>query len=505
MPTDERLRDGVGNAPSPRPSPGGRGRKYIALFAALALAGCAKHAEKDVATYRDVLDRGARPAPVEVGPSLSLGEAFALANANNESLAVEGEALVRAITDKRRAVAAFLPTVDARPAYNIREKTSAGGGIVIGDGTGGTGGGTVVGGDSGSGGSGGYDADLNIPITATWVVFDGLRNVNAYWRDVYLVERQRERLLEAQESLLFDVAQVYYTVLRAEEQIRVLEQSLQVQGERLRDVRGRQSAGVARPLDIAQTEAQYAGTRVTLIEARRQLADARSLLAYLINAPAVEALPLDDGFATDADIAPADALVAIAARNRSELRAAERSIAAAERDVRVAIGQYYPSLTIDFSVFLYRESVPTERTWESLLQVNFPIFSGGRIDADVRTAWSFLREAQLISNQSQRRVRREVEQGLRDLASSDERLAELGVQLNAATEAARQAEAVYRAGRGTNLDRVAAQDVQLQAGLALATEAYDQKLLRLNLLRVTGTLRETLLNVPTATTAPVTP
>jgi hypothetical protein len=51
---------------------------------------------------------------------------------------------------------------------------------------------------------------------------------------------------------------------------------------------------------------------------------------------------------------------------------------------------------------------------------------------------------------------------------------------------------------------VAAQDVQLQAGLALATEAYDQKLLRLNLLRVTGTLRETLLNLPTTrpTTAP---
>ena len=59
------------------------------------------------------------------------------------------------------------------------------------------------------------------------------------------------------------------------------------------------------------------------------------------------------------------------------------------------------------------------------------------------------------------------------------------------------AEAVYKAGRGTNLERVAAQDVELQAALALATEAYDQKLLRINLLRVTGTLRETLLDEPT--------
>lgn len=477
-------------------------RLPLALAIAGALAGCRANAERDVASYREILDRDT--PVVEIGDSLSLAEAFALANRNSETLSIEGEAYVRAITDKRRAVAAFLPTVDVRPSYSIREKVAgAGGGVVVGGG--GSGGGVVVGGDgSDAGSSGGYDADLNIPITATWVVFDGLRNVNAYWRDVYLVQRQREQLLEIQESLLFDVAQVYYTVLRAQEQIRVLEASLSVQEERLRDTRGRQDAGVARPLDVAQTEAQYAGTRVTLIEAQRQLADARSLLAYLVNAP-VESLPLSDGYAPEDGAPELPVLLGTATRERSELRAAERAIDAAQRDVRVAIGQYYPSLTIDFSVFLYRESVPTQRTWESLFQANFPLFAAGRIDADVRTAWSFLREAQLIANQSRRRVTREVEQGIRDLLASSDRLTQLEIQASAAVEAARQAEAVYRAGRGTNLERVAAQDVQLQAELALATERFDQKLLRLNLLRVTGTLRESLLNIPATQPAALAP
>jgi outer membrane protein TolC len=96
-----------------------------------------------------------------------------------------------------------------------------------------------------------------------------------------------------------------------------------------------------------------------------------------------------------------------------------------------------------------------------------------------------------------------LEQGVRDLTASQERVAELKIQLNAAAEAFRQADASYRAGRGTNLERVTAQDTQLQAELSLVTEEIDQKLLRLQLLQGAGLLRETLLN-EAATTMPST-
>ena len=138
--------------------------------------------------------------------------------------------------------------------------------------------------------------------------------------------------------------------------------------------------------------------------------------------------------------------------------------------------------------------MPTARSWESLLQMNLPIFSAGRIEADVRTAWSFYREAQLVASQTRRRITRDLEQGYRDLMASRERVAELTVQLNAANEAFRQADASYKAGRGTNLERVTAQDAELQAELSLVTEQIDQKVLRLGLLQGSGLLRETLLD-----------
>lgn len=449
-------------------------RMFPAILVALA-AGCAPDTSKEPQRYREILDTDTRAVSYVEGQPLSLVDALALANRTSESLALEGEAYLRSIYDKRRAVADLLPSAALAPTYRVRERE----------------------------GGGGYDADLDIPIDAEFVVFDGNRNVNSYWRDVYLIERQRDRLLEAQEALLFDVAQVYYSIVRAEAQVRVLEGSLQVQGERLRDTQGRQKAGTARPLDVSQTAAQYAATRVGLIEAKRLVGDGRSLLADFL-ALRVQESQLVDGLVTPAEPADLAEQVELARQHRSELAAAGRSIIAAERDVSVAIGAYYPRVSIDFSAFLYRESVPDARTWEGLLSLSFPIFSGGRIDVDVRTAWSFLREAQLIEAQTRRRISREVDQAIRNIAASKDRVSELTIQLRAATDAFNQADASYKAGLGTNLERITAQDAMLQSQLALATERIDQKLLWLDLLRSNGTLRETLLGTGAASTQPTT-
>jgi len=439
------------------------------------LVGCATDQGRDVESINRVLREGTRSFKATstrpIDGMLSLRDALSTANERSETLSLEGEALIRAVVQRRRAVSAFLPGVGLNPTYQVR--------------------------DTGQDGSDSTDSNLDVPIDADLVVFDGLRNVNSYWRDVYLVERQRQLLLDVQEQILLDVGQAYYAVLRAEAQVRVLEGSVSAQEERLRDARGRVEAGVARPLDVAQTLAQVAATRVTLIEAKRAVADGRSLLQFLMNAP-VDGLRLTDEFD---DVLRESAVVegrslaqlmTIVARFRSELIASERGIDAARRDVRVALGAYYPSVSIRLSAFLYRETAPDERTWEGVLALSLPIFSGGRIKADVREAWSFLREAILIDSQARRRVGREVGQALRNLRASEARLAELEISQTAAREALRQAEAFYAEGLATNLERVTAQDVALQAELALATERIDLQFLRLRVLRACGTLGENL-------------
>ena len=91
-----------------------------------------------------------------------------------------------------------------------------------------------------------------------------------------------------------------------------------------------------------------------------------------------------------------------------------------------------------------------------------------------------------------------------NLLASKERLRELQVQLKAAEEALLQAEQSYRAGLGTNLEWLVAQDQLLSAQLQLTSERYNQKVFYLALLRAVGALSIRLPGEPAPTTMPMT-
>src|ERR1035437_1826723 len=88
------------------------------------LAGCLDQ-KKEVQTYRDILDAAfPKPTPLESGETLTLERALALANADNEQLASQGETYLQSLIAKNRAVAAFLPTVSFQPNFTIEQAPS---------------------------------------------------------------------------------------------------------------------------------------------------------------------------------------------------------------------------------------------------------------------------------------------------------------------------------------------------------------------------------------------
>ena len=70
--------------------------------------------------------------------------------------------------------------------------------------------------------------------------------------------------------------------------------------------------------------------------------------------------------------------------------------------------------------------------------------------------------------------------------------------MTAAREALRQADAAYRAGLGTNLQRLIAQDQLLSAELALTEEQFNHIVDYMRLLRVVGVLDIGLTPLPPA-------
>lgn len=446
-------------------------RLALAVIAAAGLAGCAVDQAREVKTYRDVLDLGRAAAPREAGAPLSLEEAIRLANAQNEQLSIEGEEYLQALIDLQRRAASLMPTLDFFSLYTFRD----------GDDGGSTG--------DGEGVRSSRSTLLDGGLRLQYTVLTGGTDLARVRAAGLTAEQRRWLLLDLRESLLLETAQAYYDVLRAERLVEVLNSSAAVQAERLRDILARQRVGFARPLDVAQIEAQASRTRVSLLDAQAAAASARAALALLTGVE-VSGVALTDGFSAPSMVPERDDLLWLAYSRRQDLAAGEAAAEAARAEVEAEIGRYYPSVTLNLDYFLFRDTPPTARDWAGLLSVNLPLFSAGRIRADVRDAWSEFRQAVLSYGLSRRQVRSDVETAHNELTAAAQRLDELGRQVEAAAEALRQAEASYGAGLGTNLERVTAQDQLLSAQLALASEEFNLKVAFLAALRAAGVLTE---------------
>jgi outer membrane protein TolC len=440
------------------------------LIGGILLTGCVDH-QKEIDTYRAVLAGHAptttRPANTEcpAGTTLSLIEAMALASRDGERLAIQGEAYLQALIDKDRAFSVFMPTITLNPVYYDREP---------------------------------FDRmtmpgfmtprhTFDVPVNASMTAFDGFRNVTQLRAAAKTIDQQRELLLDLQATILLETSQVYYAVLKAERSVQVLKNSLAVQEKRVADVNEKLAQGVAKKLDLEQARAQAAATRVQLTQAQRAVVAGRATLATLIGVPRIDAT-LTDRYATPDATDDLPTQLDIAMKNRRDLKAADAAMAAARQAVDHAVGQYYPSIRVNFQSFLYQETWPDDSKWNGLLEANLPIFTGGRIHADVRTAWSRFRQAVHVRALTERQVREQVSLARIDFTSSIQQIRDLHTQVQATESAFRIASQSYNQGLATNLDVLDAHDRLLSARLALAAEEFDRTVFYINLLRTTGRL-----------------
>ncbi len=471
-------------------------KKAMASVAAAAVAaglsGCFKQAA-EVAKYQEVVKQGQTVSFV-TGQPLSLEKALALANENNEQIGLAGEAYLQALIAKDRAAGAFMPTVALAPTWTVVDKTDAPGSAAA---------------AANNVGFNGYTGKLTIqtldnPVSGRMNLFNGFRDLANYRAAGENALAKRALLLDAQAALLIDVASTYYTILRSEQQVVVLRNSLDVQEEGVREMQAKLKAGVVRRLDVAQSEAQASNTRANWLAAQSSIVTGRFLLSYLLGVDAGNS-PLTDQLPVPAQPLELNPLIETAMANREDLIAAQYAARTARDLVSAAIGEYYPSVSVNFNYFLYKQSAPSDSVWYSILSMNLPIFSAGQIEADVRQAWLQYRSAVLAERFTRRGVVRDVDLDRQTLITSRKLQQELEVGVAAAAEALRQAKGAQEAGTGTNLERLTAQDSLLTAQLNLTFERFNEKLAYLKLLRDLGTLSMRLPGEKTPPTMPAPP
>ncbi|CCF21037.1 Nodulation protein T [Pseudorhizobium banfieldiae] len=290
-------------------------------------------------------------------------------------------------------------------------------------------------------------------------------------------------------TLLSQVVAAYIDVRYYQERMALARQSLSSRRETLDLTRLQLEAGAASRLDVVQAEGLVNTTLAEIPRLETQFRSATHRVATLLALPASALLPeLQKGarqpvarFKANAGV-PADLI-----RNRPDIRAAERQLAAAVAEIGVAEAQLYPAVTLGGSIRPSYTRISSGESgilsWSFGPALSLPIFDGGALKANVSASESIAREAYLAWKQTVLDAVEEVENALAAVARDTRIVAALRDTVRSYEEALELATASYRDGASSLLDVLDAQRQvsTAQANLAEAVRQMAQDFVSLNI------------------------
>lgn len=291
-------------------------------------------------------------------------------------------------------------------------------------------------------------------------------------------------------TLQGDVAQTYFQLRAADEEVALLKSSIELR-TRARDlVAARKRGGLASELDLARVETELAITEADALAAERRRNELQHGLAVLVGTlpgrlnlePAgLAALPpaIPSGL-------PADLL-----ERRPDVAEAERLLAARNAEIGVAQAAWFPAIRLtggigfesaELSDVLDRDS----QIWSLGVSLVQPIFDGGRLRANEDRARALYAENLAVYRERLLIAFKEVETSLAALRILDQQHASQLRAVNSAERAEQLATSRYKTGLTNVLELVDAQRTRLLVERVRLQVRQQQMLASVTLIRALG-------------------
>jgi outer membrane protein TolC len=253
-----------------------------------------------------------------------------------------------------------------------------------------------------------------------------------------------------------------------------------------------QDAGVSPAIDTLRAQVQYQTRQQQLIAATNDFAKQKLVLARVIGlAPGQEFTLADKAPYDPFPIPDLETSLQRAYSLRSDYKAAQSRLLAAQFEHSAAVAGYYPSL--DFAAN-YGEigAVPGDVLPTFLVAgtLNIPIFEGGKVHSDVLKADASLRQARAQLADVRGQIDQDVRNALFDLKSSSDQVEVAQSSVNLAEQALTQSQDRFTAGVTDNLEVIQAQEAVATAHESLISSLYLHNLAKVSFARAIGRAEE---------------
>ena len=227
-------------------------------------------------------------------------------------------------------------------------------------------------------------------------------------------------------TLVASVANAYVNLRDLDKQLEIARRTARSRKEAYDLFQLRFKGGVISELELTQVKSEYEQTLSTIPFLEKVIAQQENALSMLLGrnpAPILRGKKIDELVLPAVPAGLPSELLA----NRPDIRQAEQNLIAANARIGVARSLYFPSISLTgsfgfSSIDLSQLFTGAARIWSWNVPVYAPIFTGGAIQGQVKSAEALQQQALLRYQQSIQTAFREVEDALVDHKRSREQL-----------------------------------------------------------------------------------
>ena len=323
---------------------------------------------------------------------------------------------------------------------------------------------------------------------------------------------EQETLRGRTQGIVTQVRLLYYGLLLAQEQARLVENSVQRVRKSLHDTRALNKAGLVADYDVLRLEVELGNLEPNLFRAQNSVAQARRELGIELAldnlddvrvAGSLAAIDLDDfeanspenreilAFSSWATEPLTEEVKSAAREDRSDLRQLFFSEQLRQSELSLERVQYLPEIVLfgSYGILAQQNGNPAffgrseQRTNSSQvgLRVTWPLFSGFSKDARIDQRRASLRQAEAMSRVARARADSEVETIWDQMLEARARADAQHMAVQQAHRGFDIASAQYREGLGSQLELTDAEVALRQSEFNYAQAAYDFLVAQANL------------------------
>ena len=307
------------------------------------------------------------------------------------------------------------------------------------------------------------------------------------------IAQARAEFEAARQALIVRTAEAYFNVLAAQDNLEFAKAEKAAIAHQLEQTRERFEVGLLPVTDVRESEAKYDLATAQEIDAENRLDVARENLRVIIGRLPDSLAPLKDDFPLAVpEPQDIDAWVKTALENSLALRAARYAVETARQEVKRRRAGRLPTLALSAEHGVqddsggFSEGKATDTVVGLALQV--PLYTGGRISAQVAEARSLLTQAERQLDRQKRETIRQTRASYLNVLAGISRVKALRQALASTRTAHEAVEAGYEVGTRTAVDVLLALRDTYRARRDYSRARYDYILSTFRLKQAAGTL-----------------